>query len=276
MKTFMLVAASGLAMSLAGCGGKPAAMRTTLDCPKTQGELTRTGIAADGKACTYVTAAGAEVTLQLISAPQGPDAALSVIETTLLANRQAPKPKSASDKEAAKAADKASSPAKEPAEPAVKGSAERAAREAAEDSRRPGVDVTAKSDTSGVVKDDGNGTATINLPGIHIVANERDETANIRVGPLSVNAADNTATIRMRRDVRLRGEALSPTKRGVRATFIYTGEDLPEGYRFVGYEAGGPKTGPLTVAVVKSKQEEDVGSEIYPDVKRLVRRNGGV
>ena len=126
MKTIMLVAASGLAVSLVGCGGKPAAMRTTLDCPKTQGELTRTGIAADGKACTYVTAAGAEVTLQLISAPQGPDAALSVIETTLLANRQAPKP--SSDEKAAKGADKETAPAKAPAEPSEAGSAERAAR----------------------------------------------------------------------------------------------------------------------------------------------------
>ena len=76
--------------------------------------------------------------------------------------------------------------------------------------------------------------------------------------------------------MRLRGEALNPQRRGVRATFIYTGHDLPEGFRFVGYEAGGPKTGPITVAVVKSKLDDDVGSEIYPDVKRLVRKNGGV
>ena len=149
-------------------------------------------------------------------------------------------------------------------------------REAIEDSRRVTVRASAKSDPSDAGADGGDGTATVNLPGIHIVANERDETANIRVGPITVNAGDSGATIRIRRDVRLRGQALNPEKRGLRATFIYTGEDLPEGYRFVGYEAGGPKTGPITVAVVKSKLEGDAGSEIYPDVKRLVRRNGGV
>ena len=82
--------------------------------------------------------------------------------------------------------------------------------------------------------------------------------------------------MRVRRDVRLRGEALNPNRRGVRATFIYTGVDLPAGYRFVGYEAGGPKRGPITVAIVKSKSEGPDGGDLYPDVKKLVRKNGGV
>jgi len=56
--------------------------------------------------------------------------------------------------------------------------------------------------------------------------------------------------------------------------FIYKGDDLPGGYRVVGYEAGGPKSGPITVAVVKSKESFD-GDDIYNDVKRLVRKNGG-
>ncbi|MFN9711764.1 MAG: hypothetical protein ACK547_02120, partial [Alphaproteobacteria bacterium] len=65
-------------------------------------------------------------------------------------------------------------------------------------------------------------------------------------------------------------------KRGIRATYIYTGKDLPTGYRFVGYEACGPKSGPITVAIVKSKLDSDAGEEMYPDVKKLVRKNGGV
>ena len=82
----------------------------------------------------------------------------------------------------------------------------------------------------------------------------------------------------MRRDVRLRGEALSRDRRGLRATFIYTGDDLPNGYRFVGYEAGGPKVGPITVAVVKSKSEGHDGSDIYPrreEAGAQERRGGG-
>jgi len=47
-----------------------------------------------------------------------------------------------------------------------------------------------------------------------------------------------------------------------------------EGYRFVGYEAGGPKAGPLTVAVVRSRKAD--ADRISGDVVRLVRLNGGV
>ena len=72
------------------------------------------------------------------------------------------------------------------------------------------------------------------------------------------------------------GEPLRREKRGFRALFIYTGDDLPDGYRFVGYEAGGPKRGPITVATVRSRNDGPDGEEIYPDVKKLVRRNGGV
>ena len=63
---------------------------------------------------------------------------------------------------------------------------------------------------------------------------------------------------------------------GLRATFIYTGNDLPAGYRYVGYEAGGPKTGPLTIAKVRSKAGAESGDNINQDVRELVRRNGGV
>jgi hypothetical protein len=114
----------------------------------------------------------------------------------------------------------------------------------------------------------------VRLPGIHIDAG--DEDAQVKIGGLTINAQDDEATVRMSRDVRLKGEALSRQKRGVRATFIYTGKNLPDGYRLVGYEAAGPKTGPLTVAVVKSKSDGEDGGEVYGDVKRLVRRNAGV
>ncbi|MDO8378739.1 MAG: hypothetical protein Q7T09_07075, partial [Phenylobacterium sp.] len=116
----------------------------------------------------------------------------------------------------------------------------------------------------------------VDLPGLHVVA-EGDK-ADVSVGPIHIDAdGDNsTATIKMYREVRLRGEALSREKRGVRATFIYAGDDLSGGYRYLGYEAGGPRTGPLTVAVVKSKSRSNQHSDMYEDVKKLVRKNGGV
>ena len=269
MRTLYLLAASGLALGTSACAVKAPPARTALECPQTQGDLSRTSAASDGKSCTYMTSSGAEVTLQLVSAAGGADAALTSIETTLLANRTTPTP---GDKTKADA----------PPTPAAAASATDsgkaaavAAEQALEDSSRASVDV--RIDSSGKhVTENGDGTMRVDLPGIHITANENDESAKVRVGPISIDANDSSATIKSRRDVRLRGEAFSREKRGIRATFIYTGKDLPTGYRFVGYEAGGPKTGPITVAIVKSKLDGDAGEEMYPDVKKLVRKNGGV
>jgi len=269
MKPLYLVAASALALTAAACGPKVPVARAALDCPPSQGDLTRTSVSPDGKACTYTNVGGAEVTLQLVNVTGSPDATLAAIETTLLANRAAPSATVEADaKTPAQAVKTATADAAK--------DAAKAAKEAADDTKGVTVQVRVdKHGDTGIVTEDG-GTTRVNLPGIHVVANDSDDTANVRVGPLTIDAGDDGATVRMRRDVRLRGEALSPEKRGLRAMFLYTGDDLPEGYRFVGYEAGGPKRGPITVAVVKSKSEGPDGGDLYPDVKKLVRKNGGV
>lgn len=271
MRPLALITVSAVALTAAACGPKVPPARAALDCPATQGDLTRTTVAGDGRACTYVTEDGAEVTLQLVSTTGGPDAALQRIETNLLASR-------ASSEAAAKAEGEAKvDPATDTkADAATEKDAETAAAEAAEDSKSAGVTVHVRKDGKTQVISEEGGTTRVQLPGIHVVANDDDDTAHVRVGPITLNAGDNKMTFRLRRDVRLKGEALNPQKRGIRATFIYTGEDLPEGYRFVGYEAGGPKTGPITVAVVRSKTEGPSGDELHEDVQRLVRRNGGV
>ena len=278
MKPLYLIAASALALTAAACGPKTPVARAALDCPTNQGDLTRTSASADGKICTYTTSGGAEVTLQLVSVQGGVDSTLSAIETNLLANRVKPDPNAKpKDGEAAKDGDKAKASAEQTVHDEVDREVERAVAEATADASDSGVHVEVSKDgKSSVVTEDG-GTTRVNLPGIHIVANENDDTAKVRVGPISVDAGGDGATVRMRRDVRLRGEQLNPEKRGMRAMFLYTGDDLPNGYRYVGYEAGGPKRGPITVAVVRSKSEgPHDGDEIYSDVKRLVRMNGGV
>lgn len=268
MKPLYLVAASALALTAAACGPKVPAARAALDCPAKEGELTRTGTASDGKSCTYVSSDGGEVTLQLVSLAGNADATLASIEKTLLATPPAP------EAPAAKL---------EPASAATSAAAEKAVREAREDTK---VSVNVKVDRdhettvvtdkgAGVVTERG-GTTRVTMPGIHIVANEDEETADVKIGPLQVNASDAGVNMRIRRDVRLRGEALNPEKRGLRATFIYTGESLPSGYRFLGYEAGGPKRGPITVALVRGRSEGDDFSDISSDVTKLVRKNGGV
>jgi len=87
-------AAGGAALALAACAPPHphhwmhGAMRTisTLDCPDHQGDMTRTGAAADGKTCNYVDNSGSQITLQLISLDNDDaHAALAPLETRLRA-----------------------------------------------------------------------------------------------------------------------------------------------------------------------------------------------
>jgi hypothetical protein len=268
-----LLAASALALTAAACGPKTPPARAALDCPLTQGSLTRSSASPDGKVCTYADRDGAQVTLQLVALTGGLDTTLSGIETALLANRAAPSPEAA----------KGAGPAK--ADPQARADADKAVREAQQDSGVAPAHAEGRGEDAvnvemdhgqALVTESADGTTRVNLAGIHIVANDGDDSARVQVGPIRVEAGGDAATIRIRRDVRLRGEALNPDKRGVRATFIYTGHDLPDGYRFVGYEAGGPKAGPITVAIVKSRVDEDSTGRVASDVRRLVRKNGGV
>lgn len=284
MKTLYLLAASALALTAAACGPKVPAARAALECPARQGDLTRTSTAPDGKTCTYASPAGAEVTLQLVALQGGVDSTLANIESNLLAGRMKPEQKAAAT---AAAGEQAAAELKPAEAKAAATAAEKAAQEAAADAKgaiasakvdgqeTDSVDIRMKDGKTVIAEGEG-GVTRVDLPGIHIVADDDTDSAKVQVGPIRIDAGGDTATIRIRRDVRLRGEALNPERRGLRATFIYTGEDLADGYRFVGYEAGGPKRGPLTVAVVKSKTEEHDDGDLHRDVKRLVRRNGGV
>lgn len=120
--------------------------------------------------------------------------------------------------------------------------------------------------------DDDSDRADISLPGVRIQAD--GDRADVKVGSLHVDANGGGAVIRESHDTRLRGEQLSPKRRGYRAAYIVARSDLPGGLASVGYEAGGPKAGPLTVAVLKMKSHDD--EVIHRDVRRLVRRNGGI
>lgn len=206
------------AASLAACGPSPALKRTALDCPATQGELKRTSVSADGRACAYTDDDGDQVSLRLIPVAGSPAATLAPIEQELRAMVPPAKPAEA---------------------PASHRSGDR---------------------------------ADISLPGVQIHSD--GDQANVRVGALRVDAANGGAVIREARETRLRGEQLSPKRRGYRATFILAGHGLPDGLSTLGYIAGGPKVGPLTVAVMKMKTHD--GKVIHHDVLHLVRRNGGI
>jgi hypothetical protein len=263
----LFLAASVLAVSAGGCTAaqKPAG-RAALDCPESQGDLTRTGVAPDRRTCTYRTSDGAEVSLQLVATNGDPWGALKTIEASLIGSGIAAAPKGV---ETAAATVEAT---QQTADEAAK-VAEQARQDAA--GGADGADVNINVEGGRVVVDDDEGTTHVNLPGVQIDAGENN--AKVRIGGISINADDDQATIRVNRDVRLKGEALSREKRGLRATFVYSGKDLPNGYTYVGYEAGGPKAGPLAVAVVRFKGGD--GHEdpaIDSEVRRLVRLNGGV
>lgn len=314
MKALSLTAVSALALTTAACGQTAVSSAVTtgkLDCPDQQGELRRVSQAMDGKSCVYRISDGAEVTLKLIPVnAQGADATLAQVEAELKAEASGPSTPSAGmpapGKDAASLADRAVAEAKADAARAeeqageaeddadrAQRDAEREARRAERDARHADRDarhaerdarndldrsiearVNAKLREKGIdVDGDSDEHAKIDLPGVHI--NAGDEKADVRVGPIHIDANGDTATVRSLKDVRMRGEAFSRQKRGIRAMFVYAGDELGGGYRYVGYEAAGLRTGPLVVALVKSKTDGGFHGDIYGDVKRLVRRNGG-
>jgi hypothetical protein len=236
---------------------------TKLDCPQKQGELTRVSVAADGQSCLYH-GQNAEVTLSLIALNGGDaEAALAPIETDLKALMPAMK-----------------SPPPPPPAPGGKARGE---------------------------------SAKISLPGIRIDAH--DKGADIRIGGLTINANDGSAEVKVAKNVTIRdgdtekrvsertsggnsnvsvtssneeegdtevhanegGAQIRQRKRGdgVRATLILASDKSTSGYRVVGYEARGPKGGPLAVAVVKAKGRDGSDHDIFDDMKTLVRHNVG-
>lgn len=272
MKSLLLLTACGLTLtSLSACAPMtPPTARVALDCPSEVGGLKLSTMAPDRKSCLYSTRGGDEVSLRLISVSGNYETALQPIEAELQA-QIAPDTASAGEKSEAK-----------PGAPIAKAAASAAAdasavaKQAADDAR--GDIKISKKDAQGDSKieigasADKGDHAHIDLPGIHISAD--DSKADVNVAGVHVNAGENGATVRMSRDVRLRGEAFSPERHGFRSTFILARDDLKDGWRSVGYEAAGPKTGPITVAVFK--EHEGAHHDVSDDIKRLVRRNGGV
>jgi hypothetical protein len=269
MKPLLFLSACGLVFAAAACAPTtPPKARAALDCPASQGDLQRASVAPDGKTCLYTTRDGDQVSLRLLPVSGSYETALQPVEQELQAEEQTDQ-EAAAAKVAGVAADAKAAAA---GATATVGAAAEAAKQAAEDAVGGEVKDADGDDRDG--RHPGrNEHAHIDLPGIHIDADD-DGKADVNVGTIHVNAGENGAVVRMARDVRLRGEAFSRDKRGFRATYILAKDNLKDGWKTVGYEAAGPKTGPITVAVVKARTGDH--HDVFDDVKRLVRRNGGV
>jgi len=267
MKPLIFASACGLAAAgLAACTPSgPPTSRVALDCPTTQGDLQRTSMAPDQKTCLYTTRDGDEVSLRLVSALSGYQAALEPIAQELQGEI-------VTDKEAAaarvKAADAEVVAADSKAAADRAAGVAKAAKQAADDALGEAKDAESEAKDASDVST----TTHIDLPGIHIDADESGK-ADVNVGSIHVNASEHGATVDLTKDVRLRGEALSRERRGFRATYILARDNLKDGWSAVGYVAGGPKVGAITVAVVKAKDGNH--HDVLDDVKRLVHRNSG-
>lgn len=252
-----------LAVGAAACSSKAPAPRAALDCPTSEGGLTRASAAADGKSCLYTTAEGDEISLRLLPVSTTPQAALQPIETEL--------------KSVAGARGPAAPVPPAPPQPPTAASAE-TAKDAAQAAKEARADAAQAEADAKAAEDEGrpahNEHTHVDLPGIHIDADDGGDSAHVKVGMINVDAGEDGATVRMSRDVRLRGQPFSREKGGFRATYIIANDDMGGGYKAVGYEAGGPRGGPITVAVVKSRSGRHNG--VFEDVQKLVRRNGGV
>jgi hypothetical protein len=220
-----------------------------LDCPDRQGELTLEIRSADGQACSY-SSKDSVVTLRLVKLNGGDaEAALAPIEAELkevMPTPASPKP--------------------------VEG------------------------------KKNGKNRTSIHLPGINIDAS--DNGADIRIGHLTINSDGGAAEVKVNKNVNIRGDdghgavnvsandehegdvtikaddhgaEIRTKKKGdiVRSTLILANDKAPKGYRLAGYEARGPKGGPLAVAVVKAKTRDTDDHDIFRDMKALVRHNVG-
>ncbi|HJV40056.1 hypothetical protein [Caulobacter sp.] len=230
---------------------EPVRVIDRLDCPERQGELRRVSVAVDGQSCAYESGQ-ASVDLRLVRLGGGDaEAALAPIEAELKGVMPSPPP-SPTPPHAAK---------------------------------------SAKNHTS------------IHLPGINIDAH--DDTADIRIGHLTINSDGGAAEVKVNKNVSVKGDdakgAVNVTadddhgegdvairasdggaeiraRKGgdiVRSTLILANDKAPKGYRLAGYEARGPKGGPLAVAVVKAKTRDTDDHDLFKDMKALVRHNVG-
>lgn len=244
-----------------------------LQCPQTQGVLTRKGSARADGSCVYGGPRGSEVILQLVQLDgRSSTEALKSFENRLTSDL----PEAVAEVEAENARVEAEAARAEADAARAEADASRAAAEAeaaAGDSaqvRMPGLRVDAQGDK-----------ATVRLPGMKIEAD--GDRANIRIGGLTIRADDKSSRVNVSsRDDTVNIDATDGAARirtsgsgeAVRATFLMTSKEASaSGWRTVGYEARGPVGGPIVVATVRSKDRDP--DRLFDAAKALVTLNVG-
>jgi len=248
----------------------------TLQCPQTQGTLTRKGTAsAEGTVCSYVGPRGTEVSLHLVALDgAAPADALKAFESRLsgdlpqaVAGLEQAAAEAERDMARAEAGAAAAAVRAEAAAEAAGASGDRASV------RAPGVAIDANGDD-----------ASVRLPGLRIET--RGDQASVRIGGFHIDANDGSGAVDIQGggedgdavSIRARNDSAeiraSAAGEATRASWILT-DNRPsaEGWRLVGYEARGPVGGPLVVATVRSRDRER--GRAFEDAKDLVTLNVG-
>lgn len=280
---------------------------TQLECPDHQGPLTRVRTAANGLSCDYVGPRGAEVTLRLVRLADGQTAADVLPELDREVNALMPGLEKRVTEAAAEEARKSelarvetnSAEAEATRAEAAAGVMEaradalgeeaEAAAEAAENAAETGASsrMTKAPEpplppAPPVPKPSSlDETTHVRLPGVRIDADGAG--AHIAIGPIRIDADDDKGKVRVHQggqvvDIRaqeagaiIRGRRPGP---GLRANLVLVdGDENARGWRVVGYEARGPSSGPVVVAIARSRDRLDNG--VYDAAKGLVKRNAG-
>lgn len=242
-----------------------------LQCPQTMGSLTRKGSAhAGGTVCTYTGAKGAEVSLHLAQLEDSSvDEVLQAFQTRL--SREMPlttaRLRAAEASAAAEAARADADAARADADAA------HADAVAASDSasvQAPGVHIETRGDN-----------ADVKLPGINIES--RGDRSSVRIGGINIQSNDGSGSVNIRSGddrVSIQSHADSTEVRtstggdSTRITWVLTDPQASEaGWRLVGYEARGPKGGPIVIATVRSRDSER--GQVFADARDLVALNVG-
>ena len=244
-----------------------------LQCPQTQGVLTRKGSARADGSCVYGGPRGSEVILQLVQLDgRSSTEALKSFENRLTSDL----PEAVAEVEAENARVEAEAVRAEADAARAEADASRAAADAEAASgetaqvRMPGLRVDAQGDK-----------ATVRLPGMRIDAD--GDRANIRIGGLTIRADDKSSRVNVSSgDDAVNIDAADGAARirtsgsgeAVRATFLMSGKEASaSGWRTVGYEARGPVGGPIVVATVRSKDRDP--DRLFDAAKALVTLNVG-
>jgi hypothetical protein len=281
MKTLVLFSTCAALVGLCACtpptdhyghwGKEARPMKTLskLDCPEEKGGFKRMSTAPDGRSCTYSGEDDSTLELKLVNVSGNVDTALNGVENEAHAlvpvqpEADAPTPP---EQPAAAGAPQAAVPASGPVDVSIHPAG----------SKLP----------DGRSGDHDRNDVNIDLPGIHIHAN--DDKAKVRVAGIKVDADDEHDTAHVEGKTSFTGSFKVDTHDGgaivrvdnsdtnIRRRVQFSSDTAgPQGDYTAGYVAHGPRSGPLVVAVVRSKDRRHDNDGLFDDAARLVKATIG-